>query len=562
MSMGRICISSKLQQILSEQVNMEIHGAIFETLDHEIGSWSINIVDESDVSSTGDVNEMEKDVISSDASSVDGMEEVIKNLHSGMVDRKPTIESPKEKFIDTSVAKETNSSDLSCPPGFKYLKKDSTRRCSTSFAKRRNKEVKGISIFHEFSRLIEVGGAMGLEENDKLENLEAMDSIQKAHIKWDVEGDENSKYFHTLIKQKCRSNSITGIMHEGLWVTDPQQIKESFLNFFKQKFQANDSLIDFLSLNPSARLNDIDHVFLETYTSMDEVKAAVWGCRSDKAPGIHYKIVAKVLANRLSKVVDKIVSQERTAFIANRQTLNGPLILSEAIDWSWIKACIESSRTSILISGSPTSELNVKRGLIQGDPLSPFLFIIIMEGFHLSILDSVRSLFRGINIGSSGGLSIGSLKAFNLALLQNGDGDSSLTQTLYGLKLIELFVVVKAVSIKMVAISTVFGPESWGLLITSILVPLFLWIPLDFKLAAVQPLDFLERHLACVRNSSYLDQLIVDISHLEVKEGLDKCLWSTSHDGTFSVGALRRLIDDHLFTFYGYHDDMGENPSL
>ncbi|GKF88704.1 hypothetical protein Tco_0259581, partial [Tanacetum coccineum] len=36
---------------------------------------------------------------------------------------------------------------------------------------------------------------------------------------------------------------------------------------------------------------------------------------------------------RLSKVMDKIVSHEQTAFIANRQILDGPLILSEAIDW-------------------------------------------------------------------------------------------------------------------------------------------------------------------------------------------------------------------------------------
>nr|GEV51131.1 RNA-directed DNA polymerase, eukaryota [Tanacetum cinerariifolium] len=49
-----------------------------------------------------------------------------------------------------------------------------------------------------------------------------------------------------------------------------------------------------------------------------------------------------------------------------------------------------------------------------------------------------------------------------------------------------------------------------------------------------------------VRNFFYLDQLIVDIIHLEVREGPDKYLWSTSHDGTFSVGALRRLIDDQL----------------
>ncbi|GKF67695.1 RNA-directed DNA polymerase, eukaryota, reverse transcriptase zinc-binding domain protein, partial [Tanacetum coccineum] len=96
--------------------------------------------------------------------------------------------------------------------------------------------------------------------------------------------------------------------------------------------------------------------------------------------GIHYKIIAKLLANRLSKVVGKVVSHEQSAFIKDRQILDGPLILSEVIDW-----------TSILINGSPTSEFNIRRGLRQRDPLSPFLFIIIMEGFHGILTDSVQS---------------------------------------------------------------------------------------------------------------------------------------------------------------------------
>ncbi|GJS28227.1 RNA-directed DNA polymerase, eukaryota, reverse transcriptase zinc-binding domain protein [Tanacetum coccineum] len=163
MSMGRICISTKLQLIVSEKVKVEIHEEIFKTLVHEIGNWSINIVDESDTSSIGDENKVDKDVTSSDDSLVDGMEDVIKNLHTDIEDEEPNIGSPKANAKVSSVAKELNVSDLRCPPGFEYMKRDSTRRCSTSFAKRRNKDIKGISFFHELSQLIEVGGSLGLD---------------------------------------------------------------------------------------------------------------------------------------------------------------------------------------------------------------------------------------------------------------------------------------------------------------------------------------------------------------------------------------------------------------
>ncbi|GKD98851.1 RNA-directed DNA polymerase, eukaryota, reverse transcriptase zinc-binding domain protein, partial [Tanacetum coccineum] len=89
-----------------------------------------------------DKNKVDKDVTFSDDSSVDEMEDVIKNLHTGIEDEEPNIRSPKANVEVSSFAKEPNASDLSCPPGFKYMKRDYMRRCSTSFAKRQNKDIK------------------------------------------------------------------------------------------------------------------------------------------------------------------------------------------------------------------------------------------------------------------------------------------------------------------------------------------------------------------------------------------------------------------------------------
>ena len=51
----------------------------------------------------------------------------------------------------------------------------------------------------------------------------------------------------------------------------------------------------------------------------------------------------------------------------------------------WVMALVTSSRFSILVNGSPSETFIPSRGLRQGYPLSPFLFILMMEGLGQSI---------------------------------------------------------------------------------------------------------------------------------------------------------------------------------
>ena len=64
-------------------------------------------------------------------------------------------------------------------------------------------------------------------------------------------------------------------------------------------------------------------------------------------------------------------------------------------------ACLKLCDLSVLVNGSPTKEFFMERGLRQGDPLSPFLFTLSMEGLSLALSKAKENgSFPGINIGN------------------------------------------------------------------------------------------------------------------------------------------------------------------
>ena len=73
----------------------------------------------------------------------------------------------------------------------------------------------------------------------------------------------------------------------------------------------------------------------------------------------------------------------------------------------WISFCLSNVHFSILINGSPYGFFGSSRGLRQGDPLSPFLFILVMEAFSRMLDKAVlQGRLSGFNAGASNARSL------------------------------------------------------------------------------------------------------------------------------------------------------------
>ena len=70
----------------------------------------------------------------------------------------------------------------------------------------------------------------------------------------------------------------------------------------------------------------------------------------------------------------------------------------------WIRCCISTVKSFILINGCPFDFFGSSRGLRQGDPLSPFLFDIFMEALsHMLVAATAAGQFSGLTAGNATG---------------------------------------------------------------------------------------------------------------------------------------------------------------
>ena len=162
---------------------------------------------------------------------------------------------------------------------------------------------------------------------------------------------------------------------------------------------------------------------------------------------ILYKLISKVIANRLKNILPSIISETQSAFQSSKAISDNILIAFETlhhmknqkskklgfmalkldmskaydrVEWSylvkimeklgfcekWVSLvyeCISTVSYSILVNGEPRGDIRPSRGIRQGDPLSPYLFLLCSEGLNRMLQQAASNdKIRGFSLCKRG----------------------------------------------------------------------------------------------------------------------------------------------------------------
>ncbi|KAK3224332.1 hypothetical protein Dsin_011357 [Dipteronia sinensis] len=218
---------------------------------------------------------------------------------------------------------------------------------------------------------------------------------QKARVKWFLDGGRNSNFFHIACNSRRHRNFIDNISINGVLCKGPSQVREDIFYFFKKQFGSKCVDRPRLEGIEFGQISDYSRKFFEEVFTVEEVREVLKECDGNKAPGPDgfkvnfikkirkdiegdfmdfmqeynldgakvkylnhsfvtlipktlnlnslseyrpislvnslYKVLAKVLSNRMRKVLNEVIGEAQMAFVVRRQIIDSFVIANEVI---------------------------------------------------------------------------------------------------------------------------------------------------------------------------------------------------------------------------------------
>ena len=131
--------------------------------------------------------------------------------------------------------------------------------------------------------------------------------------------------------------------------------------------------------------------FMEGRQILDGIITAHEAIHSLKTSNRFGMLIKLVMSKAFDKISWKILRAMLGAFGFSTSWVN------------WVLALVSYAFLSILTNRSPFATFSTSRGILQGDPLSPYLFIILVEGLRKFIKAQVQEIhMQGISLNSFG----------------------------------------------------------------------------------------------------------------------------------------------------------------
>ncbi|XP_075086042.1 uncharacterized protein LOC142168789 [Nicotiana tabacum] len=197
-------------------------------------------------------------------------------------------------------------------------------------------------------------------EKKTLLNLEKWSLIeesvlqQKVRARWIQLGDSNSKYFTAVMKDRTQRKQITEITTLlGDKLTDPKAIKRKIVDFYKRLMGSAINSLPAINRSYMKNGHTLSHqqrVDLCAEVTNQEIVESLKAIGDDKASvpkvtkpttvkeyrpiaccSILYKMISKILASRLQKVMSFIICEAQAGFIPGRKIADNVILAHELV---------------------------------------------------------------------------------------------------------------------------------------------------------------------------------------------------------------------------------------